>query len=337
MDTDQAVTALTEALVGLGVAVRDDAAGEDGTDLVLEPGSSRVRVTSRSLVDSPGATRLLARLADQPGQLVVVADRITEDARRLLVAHGAGFLDLRGHVAVRTGHLVIDADVVPSVARADRVDPLGGGAGFEVAVALLMSGSARPSVRQLARDLGRSPSTVSEVLKALRRDGLVDEERRVPDTGLFWRVAERWPTTRTYLSELPPGTGSRTTTPLRVGLDDPERSTGWALTESVAAAVYAAPMAVRSDQVLDFYVPDVGVLRRAERLLGAASSPAAAACAVRVAPVPAVCSHRVASPSSSFPWPLAHPVAVALDLAQDRGRGREVLDAWTPVGWSRVW
>ena len=27
----------------------------------------------------------------------------------------------------------------------------------------------------------------------------------------------------------------------------------------------------------------------------------------------------------------------ALDLAQDVGRGREILDAWTPGGWARVW
>jgi hypothetical protein len=34
-------------------------------------------------------------------------------------------------------------------------------------------------------------------------------------------------------------------------------------------------------------------------------------------------------------WPLAHPVAVALDLAQDRARGREILDDWSPP--ERVW
>lgn len=31
-------------------------------------------------------------------------------------------------------------------------------------------------------------------------------------------------------------------------------------------------------------------------------------------------------------------IEVALDLAQDTGRGREILDAWTPdERWTRVW
>jgi hypothetical protein len=42
--------------------------------------------------------------------------------------------------------------------------------------------------------------------------------------------------------------------------------------------------------------------------------------------------------TNPFEWPLAHPVFVALDLAQDTGRGREILDAWTPPErWARVW
>jgi hypothetical protein len=36
-------------------------------------------------------------------------------------------------------------------------------------------------------------------------------------------------------------------------------------------------------------------------------------------------------------WPVAHPLFVALDLAQDTGRGREILDAWTPTEGTRVW
>jgi len=37
-------------------------------------------------------------------------------------------------------------------------------------------------------------------------------------------------------------------------------------------------------------------------------------------------------------WPLAQPLFVALDLAQDPGRGREILNDWTPPEpWHRVW
>ena len=53
--------------------------------------------------------------------------------------------------------------------------------------------------------------------------------------------------------------------------------------------------------------------------------------AARVAPVPMVCSRRVdATAWANQEWPLAHPLFVALDLAQDPNRGTEILQAWTP-------
>jgi DNA-binding transcriptional ArsR family regulator len=195
------------------------------------------------------------------------------------------------------------------------------------------------AVRELARRLGRSPSTVSEVLAALRRDGLVDDRHRVEDTGLFWQVADRWPAACVYLARLPPpGDDATIAKPLRLGLEDAETTAGWALADSVAAVAYGAPLAVRTGQLLDFYVPDLATVRRATALLGSASSRPQARCAVRAAPVPAVCARRIDLPANPFGWPLAHPVFVALDLAQDAGRGREILDAWTPPPrWARVW
>ena len=134
------------------------------------------------------------------------------------------------------------------------------------------------------------------------------------------------------------GDDATITKPLRLGLNDAESTTGWALADSAAAVVYGAPLAVRTGQLLDFYVPDLAAVRRATALLGSASSRPQARCAVRAAPVPVVCSHRVDLPANPFEWPLAHPVFVALDLAQDTGRGREILDAWTPPErWARVW
>jgi hypothetical protein len=106
----------------------------------------------------------------------------------------------------------------------------------------------------------------------------------------------------------------------------------------VAAAAYGAPLAVGSGQIYDFFVPSQSIVRRAVTLLGAASSPSQARCTVRIAPVPAICSRRIEADTNPTQWPLAHPLFVALDLAQDLGRGREILDAWTPPGrWVRVW
>jgi hypothetical protein len=153
--------------------------------------------------------------------------------------------------------------------------------------------------------------------------------------------AWKWPppAKRVHLARLPmPGGDATITQPLRLGLENAESTVGWALTDSAAAAVYGAPIAVRTGQFLDFYVPDQVTLRRASTLLGPVSSSAQARCAVRVAPVRAACGRRVDLATNPFEWPLAHPVFVALDLAQDAGRGREILGAWTPADrWARVW
>lgn len=339
MDHVDSEVLVIDALAQLGV----QAAGSSGSrtaEVVIEPVGTRVRVERRALVTDDVAGRLLAEEPRFPDAvLLVVGDRVTEPARRLLTSRGAGYYDLRGHLALRSDSIVIDADVEPATGRAERRHALAGGAGLEVATALLMQPASGAAVRELARALGRSPSTVSEVLAALRRDGLIDERHRVAGSGLFWQVADRWPATRSYLSQLPAsGSDATVTRPLRLGLVDAESTTGWALTDSAAALAYGAPLAVRAEQVLDFYVPDQAIVRRAATLLGAASSRSQARCAVRAAPVPAACSHRVDLAASPFEWPLAHPLFVALDLAQDTGRGREILGAWTPPArWARVW
>jgi DNA-binding transcriptional ArsR family regulator len=332
---------LIDALAQLGIQARE-AAGmlDEGIDLVIEPGETPVRVKRRALVTDEIARRLISERPGPPDSvLLVVGDRVTETARRLLTEHGAGYYDLRGHFALRSTSVVIDAEVEPVSGRAERTRALSGTAGLEVATALLMEPTTGGAVREMARRLGRSASTVSEVLSALRESGLVDDRHRVEGTELFWQVADRWPANRIYLAQLPmPGGDATITRPLRLGLDDAENTVGWALTDSAAAAVYGAPLAVRTGQVLDFYVPDQVTLRRATTLLGAASSRSQARCAVQAAPVRAACSQRIDLATNPFEWPLAHPVFVALDLAQDAGRGREILDAWTPAGrWVRVW
>lgn len=330
-----------DALAQLGVRARP-AVGVPGhgVDLVIEPVGTQALVKRRALVTDHVAERLLAETPRSPDSvLLVVGDRVTETARKLLLGRHAGYYDLRGHLALRSDSVVIDADVEPVSGRDERRNALSGSAGLEVATALLMAPAAGAAVRELGRALGRSASTVSEVLAALRGDGLVDGQHRVEGTQLFWQVAGRWPVGRVHLARLPVrGSDATISKPLRLGLDDAESTTGWALTDSAAAIAYGAPLAVRAEQLLDFYVPDQATARRATALLGEASSRSQARCALRVAPVPAACSHRVVLATNPFEWPLAHPLFVALDLAQDAGRGREILDAWTPPDrWARVW
>jgi hypothetical protein len=267
-----------------------------------------------------------------------VADRVVGAARTLLTSNRVGFLDLRGHLAVRTGELLIDADLAPMQQPARLSDALAGRAGLEVAAALLMQPGQPAAVRALSRQIRRSPSTVSEVLARLRREELVDANNAVTDTRLFWRLAEKWSTPRTLLSLLPSPSDTSAAAALRLGLAGYEQEAGWALTDTAAAAMYGAPVAFRSGQALAFFVPDQSVVRRAATLLGGAGSTAEAAATLRVPPVPAATASRIDLASNQLGWPLAHPLFVALDLALDVGRGREILEAWTPdERWPRVW
>lgn len=339
MDTDAAVV---DAFAQVGIEARPNEYASDGVLelLLFAPDSigTPVVVKRRALVTDDVAGRLLAEVEAPNGILFVVGDRVTETARRLLTSKRGGYYDLRGRLALRTDRIVIDVEVDPVDERAARTTALAGRAGLEVASALLMQPSRRVAVRELAREVGRSASTVSEILAALRRDGLVDEVNAVEDTQLFWQLADRWGASPTYLAQLPSRDDAAVTKALRLGLGGVEHEAGWALAHSAAAAAYGAPLAISSGQLLEFYVPDPTLVRRATTLLGSAGSPAAARCSVAVAPVPAVCRQRVDRGANPSEWPLAHPLFVALDLAQDIGRGREILDAWTPDGeWSRVW
>lgn len=332
---------VVDAFAQLGIEARLLVGAADRRiDLVLAPEGIDVplEVKRRTLVSDDVARRLFTERTPSDSVLLVVGDRVTETARKLLTSRGAGYYDLRGRLAVRTDRLVIDAEIEPVKERAERSNALSGKAGLEVAAALLMQPERPMAVRELARELGRSPSTVSEVLTALRRDELVDAKNAVADTRLFWQVADRWSGPRTHLANLPIPGDAHLTGPLRLGLDDIEHEAGWALTDSAGAAAYGAPLGFRSGQVLDFYVPDQSIVRRAATLLGSTASTSQARATVRVAPVPAVVQRRVDLDTNPVEWPLALPLFVALDLAQDVGRGREILDAWTPdERWTRVW
>lgn len=328
-----------DAFAHVGAEVRVPVgAHASSADLVirLDGASTRIQLKRRSLVDAAAAEQLLAQSTQTDDLLMIVGDRVTEDARRRILASKAGYLDLRGHLGLRGDGILISADVPAIRSERERADALAGSAGLEVAAQLLLSPREPVAVRALARTLGRSPSTVSEVLGALRRDGLIDDANAIVDSALFWRLAERWPRRRTFVAKAPDGAEPVTSRALRLGLDETD-APGWALTDTAAAAAYGAPVAFRAGQLLDFLVPDDSVLQRAVRLLGTTESTETAAVSLRVAPVPAATRQRV-DPGVARDWPLAHPLFVALDLAQDTGRGREILDAWTPdERWTRVW
>lgn len=171
MDT---LALVEDAFAQVGLPVRFGYEGSDGSiTVIVEPGDIHVelQLSRRALVTDDDAARLVAQSGGLPAEaaLLVVADRVTERAReRLLKSQRAGFLDLRGRLALRTKGLILNTLVDAVVDRPGRVDALGGKVGKEVAAALLVQPDRRWAVRELARTLNRAVSSVSEVLAALR-------------------------------------------------------------------------------------------------------------------------------------------------------------------------
>lgn len=340
-----------EVVQDLGLHLVEDSQLDEPDLILLDAGGRRVLVELKRL-STPAPAQVSRLIADgerrsRPDVLhVLVADRIPEAVRAELRSHGWGWLDLRGHLHVAGHGVFIDADVPRVKGRTERADAFSGSAGLEVACSLLLEPDVPHGVRDLARSLGRSPSTVSDVLATLRRQGLVGADSIAVLPNLFWETASAWRPSEIPLRDLPrPGTGS-VNAALQLGFDEIETERGWALTGTLAAAIYGAPIATRSDHPPDFYVPSQAIQRRAMRLLGVAVDADFRRASVRVAPVPAVCEQRVdplgrQAKTWAFtnePWPLAKPLFVALDLARDPGRGQEILEGWQPPQpWRRVW
>jgi len=338
--------ALQEALgaMGLGIEVLPPDFGR--ADLVvINPAGGRIfiEVKRLSLASADGLDRRIKRWNRQTSRDaaigVLVADRVTSEAREKLRAAGWGWLDLRGHLHIAGPGLFIDTDVPGMRETPGRSAPLAGRVGVEVAALLLLNPDEPAAVRRIAGLLGRAPSSVSQVLSSMQAAALLDEQRKPTVPELFWELAARWRPSHADVQAVPSPDRGAVNEALKLGLKNIEATTGWALSDTMAAATYGAPVSVRSDHPLDFYVPDAATLRRAVTLLGAARDHNSRAATVRAAPVPMICTHRVDATSwADEVWPLAQPLFVALDLAQDPGRGREVLDGWTPghLG-RRVW
>jgi DNA-binding transcriptional ArsR family regulator len=339
--------ALLEALASIGASARPAAAQDSAVDLWLDvPGGPLpVQMKYTSLASIDGLPRLLDRWAQAlPSDVdshnlvkILVADRVTAAARDLLSERGWSWLDLRGHLHIAAPGLFVHADVKTAGASAARpTDPFAGKSGLEVAVALLFDPQQRLGVRALAERIGRSPSTVSETVSRLRQANLVETDLSPVLPDLFWSVASVWRPRSVDVGSLPDVNDRAVLAALKVGLNN-DADTGWALSDSPAAVLYGAPIAVRKDYPPVFYVPNEAILRRATQLLGTASDSSSRAATLRPAPMKSVCTQRVTG-FAKAQWPLAHPLIVALDLAQDPGRGREILAGWTPPKrWSRVW
>ncbi|WP_410595375.1 hypothetical protein [Amycolatopsis sp. lyj-23] len=336
---DAAITAFNAVGITAAPSAEDLSTGLtieiNGVDLEIDV-EVAATVTPESLANQlrrhSGASPQVA-----PARLLV-ADRIVGAAREVLREQGWSWLDLRGHLLLSGPGVLVDTAVpaAPDVARP--VDLFAGKVALEVACALLLAPGRPGSVRQLARELHRSPSSVSVVMNSLREAQLIDSQGLPVTPELFWETASAWRPARTMIARAALLDDSTIAGALHTGWEEPPTGVGWALTDTMAAAAYGAPAGVRVGYPPDFYVPDATTAHRAETLLGMPTSDAARGATIRIAPVPQVCSLRFPAPPDGPPWPLAHPLFVALDLAADPGRGREILEGWDPPQEvTRVW
>ncbi|HVF06344.1 MAG TPA: FxSxx-COOH system tetratricopeptide repeat protein [Frankiaceae bacterium] len=324
-DLDEDVLAgrrrLAEEVAAALLAVR---AVPPDVELTIRPGFLDVPTSAGRItlaIVAPDRLDAAAIPVPAPGQaLVVVADAIPEPVRRELARRGWGWFDRRGHLRIVAAGLDVDA-AIPTAASRGRRRRLFGAVGIDVAFELLVEPEGTAGVRPLARATARSVAQVSTVLARFREEGLVLPDDTVNREQLFEALAEHWRPHWEYLAALP-------------DTDDPMfGDEPWVVADTAAAVAWGVPLVTSGDYPPHFYVPDERVLRHATRVLGT-TAPGRHACAVALPPARGVLVRAVPRDGAAA---LAHPVAVALDLARDP-RGREALASWDPPpGYARVW
>ena len=304
----------------------------DGIELPIE-------LKTAAVITPDTVTRMVAQSDKRRGNLahLAVGDLVTAAAQDALREAGWGWLDRRGHLLLRAKGVHIDADV-PADERPTAGTPahtISGMAAISWAAALLMSPEDPPAMREVARRVSLSHSAIVAAAKKLKAASLVRADGRPLVPELFWALAEEWHPAPVALAELPPAGDASTYGALEVNLDD---GPGWAVAGTIGAVAWGAPLVIGSEYPPDFYVPTTAELRQATLRLGEAARFEDRACTVAVAPTPLACVERFERQSSEWGrWRFARGLFAALDLAQDRARGAEILESWNPKDFTRVW
>jgi hypothetical protein len=313
----EGVEDLVRVLDQMGLVAIDasPARGNRPFDAVLKIGTRRLPVEVKGDVRDDDA-RVMVEV--MPEHSLVVADRFSPRARAVLDEARIGWLDRRGHLRlVLPPGIFIDRDIDPLIVETGRTGNPFTTAGLDVAMALLLDPIQPPGVREIARRTGASPGRVSQLVRELRVLGLVNRNGTPAIPELFEAVVEAWEPEWVALGGTPP--------------PDPELRLG-----GVRAALWhGVPLVVTEDWPIELYARDQFALRRLLRTfppdLTQTIHPAA-----RVAVCPSPYGFDQAMKVDND-FPVVNDVMVALDLAQDRGRGREALDQWHPSGVVRVW
>ncbi|MBF6558340.1 MAG: hypothetical protein IVW52_19755 [Acidimicrobiales bacterium] len=339
----EARDALAAALEALGCSLAEEPRyGDQHPDLVVStPNGTTValEVKAAAHLDPASVQRLVRTGPERDSVTVFVADRISEAARASLADEGLSWFDRRGHLRLIAPGVFIDAETAPVERFTEtKADGIKGRAGMAYAVASLLSPQEGPTIRGVARGGGLSAPSVSVAAASLRRAALVDDGGRPLLPDLFWAVAEQWKPTFVPLG------GNLTSTLAgqadRLGVFGDPADPGWSLTGTVGAYAWGAPLVAASDLPPEFYVPDSRTLALARRVFGD-STPGQHSCSIAIAPTPAACEPRSNLPGATAvefgQFLFTRPLFVALELANDPARGREILADWTPEDGSRVW
>lgn len=314
---------LCAALSGLGLGVTSNDKNSRPKVVISWDGRTMTTTVIRASQMTGARARELIDVATA-GPELVVADRITADARALFSAAGWSWLDLRGHLHLRGGGLLIDAAVDAAARPPPQLaqSPLRGRAGLAVAYWLCAYPDKALSPTRHSADLGFAPSTISTAAAALAEGGLLDEARRAVLPELFWELAGAWRPQWTWLASRPEPED----------VPDAEQGTAWALTGDRVAAENGAPLGSAGAGPVELFVPGPVSITVAARRYGVAPAGAGVA-AVAVAPVRQVFSGM--NERRLDGWRTAPELAVALGLAGDPARGREILQDWRGQG--HVW
>ena len=334
----EACMALADALTSLGLTVlREVPIGNRRVDLLVESAGVELDVKTKPVITAGNGAEIARQDWTDAFTRVWVAERIAAEAKKTFREQGINFFDLRGEIRIVERPLFIDTKIdVEEPYPPARSGPLDSQVAKEIAIACLLTPDQPHGVRETARLIGRSPGAVSTAMANLERVGLLTSraEPLIPD--LFHELAIVWRRKPLALAKMPePETG-------RLSFEAESSPDGmpskWTLTDTVAAQSWGIPVVAPGGYPPDFYVPDRTVLHLARSRLGAPENPERRACTVAVAPVRFACRHLFDhSDTSGMEWPVANHIVVALDLAQDKARGLEMLEQWEPEGIVRAW
>jgi len=280
----------------------------DGTKVLVEP----IRPPA------PGSPAPVP--ARGPVGVVEVADRVPDWRRTELRERGWGWLDRRGHLRIWAPKVKIElpfdaGSVGPRLRRSGDVR-------LEVALWALTHPGEKLAVRRVARGIERSQAQVSTVVSAWVEDGLVDRDRIADDAGLLWSLVDWWPRDGW----------------IRASDDDLRQAnaTEWAVDVSDQLAVeQGAQIGIGADTAAGHrYIGDPAAWKRLHRLVTGRDDHSSST------PPPPQPRHRCRpSPTRWLPHlgDEVHPIVIALRLAADGQRGREIVETWGVeerlVGW----